>query len=134
MKRLLLLALLCGATGISKAETYSNWQTANVSQDDGDTIATKQVSVGVCPGTNCPTLLSPAVTNRSLRRRVIANSSAFKIFIGSNTTTLSTSGFVLGESTATLFNVMETHSTAAIYAAGQSTGTVAVLTETNSAP
>lgn len=134
MKRLLLLGLLLGVVGYAGAESYKEWNTTNVSQDDGDTIATAQVSVGICPGTSCPTLLSAAVTNRGLRRRVIANNSAFKVYIGSNTTTLATTGFAIGESTATLFNVMETHSTAAIYATALSTGTVTVLTETNSAP
>ena len=135
MKRLMLLGLLLGLSAEGWSESYSRKDTMNVSQDDGDTIATTQVSVGVCPGTSCPTLLSAAVTNRGLRRRVIQNSSAFKVYIGSNTTTLSTTGYVIGESTSTsIFSQLETHSTAAIYATAQSTGTVSVLTETNATP
>jgi len=134
MRRLLFLGSFLLLATFSRAESYKEWQTTNVSQDDGDTITTSQVSVGVCPGTSCPTLIAAAVTNRGLRRRVITNTSAFKVFIGSNTTTLATTGFAIGESTSTLQGVFETHSTAAIYATAQSTATVTVINETQAQP
>jgi len=134
MKRLLFLGSFLFLAAFAGSESYKEWQTTNVSQDDGDTITTSQVSVGVCPGTSCPTLVSSAVTNRGLRRRLIANNGAFKVFIGSNTTTLATTGFVVGESTSTSRAVFETHSTAAIYATAQSTVTVTVINETQAQP
>lgn len=136
MKRFILFATLIFASSFVLAESYKDWSTTNVSVDDGNTIGTTQVSVGVCPGsaTTCPTLISAAVTNRGLRRRVISNLSSFKVYVGTNTTTLSTTGFLVAETTSTTRNTFETHSTAAIYGVAESTGTVTVITETNSAP
>ena len=134
MKRIAFLwltFLLCAPLAADPLDPFTFVK--QVTQQDGDTIATSQVSVGVCPGTTCPTLISPAVTDKTGRRRRIVNTSAFKVFVGTNTTTLSTTGYVIGESTTTYF-FYETYNTAAIYGTAVSTGTVAVMTETNSKP
>lgn len=109
-----------------------------VTQQDGDTIATSQVSVGVCPGTSCPTLLSSSqsgsnVTSKLNRKRCFVNQSSFSIFIGSNTTTLSTIGFLVTASTGSA-SVYCSYDTAAFYATASSTGTVGVIQETNGTP
>lgn len=133
MKRFLLLGLLVLSVGIAGAESYTQFGTVNVSQDSGDTIATTQVAVGVCPGQTCPTLISPAVTNRGLRRRVIINNSASLVYVGTNTITLATSGFAVSASTGG-YQRFDTSSTAAIYGVSGTTSTVTVITETYSAP
>ena len=104
-----------------------------VTQQDGDTVSTSQVSVGVCPGSSCPTLVSAAITNKTSRRRIVLNTGSYKVYIGSNTTTLTTTGFQLGESTGTLPS-FTTYNTAAIYATAVSTETIDVIQESNSNP
>lgn len=104
-----------------------------ITQQDGDTVGTAQVSVGVCPGTSCPTLLSAAQTGKTSRKRCFVNQSSFSMFIGSNTTTLTTTGFLVTASTGSA-SVYCSYDTAAFYATASSTGTVGVIQETNSIP
>jgi len=135
-KKSLYLLLL---TSFIRAESLRQLLVDPVTQQDGDSIVTAQVSVGVCPGASCPATLSApvAITNPSLasvtRSRTFRNASAFKVFIGSNTTTLTTTGFLLTESTGTASSIT-VHDTATYYAAAISTGTVTILMNYNLVP
>lgn len=114
---------------------------SQVTQNDGDTITTTQVSAGVCPGTSCPTLLSAAQTgslngaNKTNRRRCFENLGSTAVFVGTNTITLTSVGYKIGESTSTLSTYC-TYDTAAIYGTSTalSSSTIAVIQEFNTAP
>lgn len=111
------------------AVQYSKVFVDPVSQVDGDTITTAQVAVGVCPGASCPTLISAAVTDSTLRRRLVQNMSpVFDVYIGSQAVNLVSAGYRLTISTAGA-PVYETYGTGAIYGTASSTSTVAVLTQ-----
>lgn len=138
VRYLRMLALLLGAlltlVGPAFADSLAPYSFVGQStQQDGDSIATSQVSVGVCPGTSCPTLLSAAITDKTSRRRVFVNTSSYAVYIGTNSTTLTTTGYKITESTGTS-PTFATYNTAAYYAVAVSTGTVAVLKEYNSKP
>lgn len=131
-----LLPILLLASFVS-AESLMYQIVQPVTQQDGDTIITSQVSIGVCPGTSCPTLLSApiAITNTSgtqvTRKRVFVNTGGFNVFIGTNTTNLATGGFVMAPSSTTYYT---TFNTASFYATATTTSTVSVITEYNSVP
>lgn len=135
MRKMLGLFLLLAAP-VMAYENQSLLQqlVAPVTQQDGDTILNASVSVGVCPGTICPTTLSaPPTTNFVLRKRTFINTGSFKVWIGSNTTTLTSTGYLLTEATGTSPSYT-TNNSATFYANAVTTGTVAVLTEYNSVP
>lgn len=115
-----------------------------VTQNDGDSVVTSQVSVGVCPGASCPTLISASQTGtlvtligttqalgKTNRKRCFFNASPFQVFIGSNTTLMSSVGYQLSTSTGTNATYC-TYNTSAFYAVASSTGTMDVIQETNS--
>lgn len=123
MKRLsLLLLALCLAVPTGWSESYKEWGTTNVSQDDGDTITTTQTTTSCTSGcTGGASLLSAAITNRGNRRRTFCNASGFNVYLGTAaaTNTLNSTGFLITESTGTRA-CFTTYSTAAFY--GQSVG------------
>lgn len=108
-----------------------------VTQNDGDSVVTTQVSCGVCPGSTCPTLLSASQTgtltglNRTSRRRQFVNLGAGQVFIGSSAVNLTTIGYAMGASTST-YPSYSTYDTAAIYCTSGSTVTVTTIQEYNS--
>lgn len=138
MKRFLpFLLLLCLSTA-GWSETYKDWSTTNVSQDDGDTIATSQALTSCtsnCLGT--PLVLSAAITSRGNRRRTFCNTAAFEVYLGtaSATNTLTTQGFRIHASTGTV-PCFTTYSTAAFYgqSIGASSATVTIIQEKVAAP
>lgn len=139
MKRLLLLLLfLCLAAPVGWSESYRDWSTTNVSQDDGDTLVTTQVKTSCTDGCNGgASLLSAAITNRGNRRRTFCNTTGIAVYLGTATVTntLNTTGFRISESTGTL-SCFQTYSTAAFYgqSVGGSSATLTIIQEKQAAP
>lgn len=138
MKRLLPFLTLLFLVSFVRAESYKDWSTTNVSQDDGDTISTTQATTSCTTGcTGGASLLSAAITNRGNRRRTICNTSAWAVFIGTATVanSLTSTGFRISESTGTA-SCFQTYSTAAFYgqSVGPSSATVSIIQEKQAVP
>lgn len=133
MKRSFVILLLLGLSGLAHADPRKLGYTQPVTEDDGDTITTSQVSVGVCPGASCPTLISSVTADGTNRRRTISNTGSYKLYIGSNTTTLSSTGYLITESSGTRTDYI-TWNTAPIYGVAVSTETVVLIRESNAKP
>ena len=126
---------------LAQAQSYNDFLTTPVSQEDGDTIGTKQVSVS----STTITLIDAGPTNtpvghpgRDYRKRTIHSTCGFVVYIGSSTVTTSTGFDLVGSSTA-FTSRYETHSTAPIYGISQASSSngscvVTVIKETNSIP
>jgi len=137
MKKFITLLLLAGfLSGAGWAASYKYSLTTPVSQEDGDSISTKAVQVNTCdwPSGAAATLIDAAVTDKSVRRRLIRNAGNAAVYIGTNTVVLPTIGYIVRESTVPVQSDYITHTTAAIYGCGASTQTVRVIKEYESKP
>ncbi len=127
----------------SDAAALRDFQTAPVTQEDGDTIKTFQVS---CASFTAATLMTSTTTNgvtlqniRQIRRRTFQNIGGYKVWIGTNTASLATTGYLLNVATmASTGAVFTTHNTSTFYCLSDpgapATNAVSVIEEYNSFP
>jgi hypothetical protein len=159
MKKILLFSsvLFLGAKLFAGSSPYSysqNFFVDPVSQNDGDTISTFQITVAT--NTTLIDAAEPTVSytqyngtisftvngdmNRSYRKRTIHNTcTQYSVYIGSNTSTLTSTGFDLVGSSTSAPSLYTTYNRAAIYgqaASGAGAGgcVVTLIKETNSVP
>ena len=139
MKKLLPFLFLFLFVSSGKSASLRDFQTTPVAEEDGDTIATAQVTLTSFTATAIDsgnTTNSVGEVQRVLRRRLVRNMSSSQVYIGTNTVTLNTTGFQIDASTGTI-NFFSTWNTAPIYgecSAGVSGCTVSIIKETNSIP
>lgn len=133
-KRIVVGLSLILVPGLCFAEYRGSYAEPNVhavSEQSGDAIGTAQVSVGEVGSQSNPFLIQAADTDDTTRLIRIQNIGSFELFVGSNTTTLLTSGYQIGAATSTYSNYV-TSSHAAIYGTAIDTTTVSVIREFNS--
>lgn len=145
MKRSYFFLGLFLLAGVVTAQSYRDFYTDPVSLEDGDTISTFQITVSTTTTTLIdaaePTVTVPVGTipGRSYRKRTVHNTCAFSVYIGSNTSTLASTGYDLVGSSTSAPSIYTTYNKAGIYGlahtgAGASGCVVTVIRETNSIP